>query len=148
MQQLRSPGEWLDQIEGVRDFVGFTPQSFQELAAERVLLRALHENDSWDRVDDAFHASLLPEGKVVLHKALCTRSLVIKAYSVVVVLWPMVQIVPNAWQCSQDITELTWTVCFDIDEYLEVPMEYASPLHLALEAPWLSSAMRAICRHV
>ena len=46
-------------------FVGYTPVSEQELAAEVQLMGVLFRTGEWHEVDNAWQAGLLPEGQVV-----------------------------------------------------------------------------------
>ena len=116
------------------NFTGFTPESVQELAAERVLLRELHEKNCWERAADASWSALLPEGCVVRFKPEQSVWFVVRAFACAALLWPAVETAPKVWQEQLDITELTWKVCFDLAEWEELPIEYASPLHMAFQA--------------
>ena len=47
-------------------WTGLQPHGMQEVIAEMKLINFLYAKECWDKVNDAWRASLLPEGKLLL----------------------------------------------------------------------------------
>ena len=128
--------KWLEDIANVatdESFVGYTPASEQELAAEVQLMRVLFRTGEWHEVDNAWQAGLLPEGQLVRRKSDSLTAIVLRSYAAAALLWPAKQVAMRLWTADLEVQELRWVVCFDIVTFEVIPCGWASPLHLILE---------------
>jgi len=127
---------WLAELEKVQnenEFTGYTPKSMQELAAERILLRDMHETGSWHLVDDARQASLLPVGYLVRHVLSDTHFFVMKTYASAAVLWLAKRLEIGLWEPDLSVDKLEWRTCFDVNDYEEMPIITPCPLRMFIE---------------
>ncbi|MCP4242916.1 MAG: hypothetical protein GY772_20375 [bacterium] len=135
--ETRKRKAWDERIERVLGRVTWsthTPASEQELYAELALMRSMAEKKTWHRVDDAWRASLLPRGGLVRRKADGWTFFVIRNYSVACVAWQAEEAALGLWRHATSASSLTWVTVLDLSDFEEIPVEYASPLHLFLEA--------------
>ena len=98
--QLR---KWLEDISNVATddtFVGYTPASEQELAAEAQLTRVLFETREWHEVDNVGQAGLLPEGKLVRRMSDSLTASVLRIFSAAALLWPAKQVAMRLWMAD------------------------------------------------
>ena len=98
--------KWLADISNVatdESFVGYTPASEQELAAEVQLMRVLFTTSEWHEVDNVWQAGLLPEGQVVRRKSDALTTIVLRSYSVAALLWPAKQVAMRLWTADSEV---------------------------------------------
>jgi len=122
----------IDKVRTDKEFVGRTPKTSQDIRAEGILLRDMHEHGRWHQVDDACNAGLLPEGGLVV-SALGQASFVVKAYPAAALLWPATQLEIGMWDYDMEVTELVWATCYNINDFKQIPLVSCSPLRLFVQ---------------
>ncbi len=133
---LKKREAWLAEIGkvvGPVTWSTYNPGSGQHMYAELFLMRNMNENDLWHRVDDAWHAAFLPQGGLVRRRSSDEAFFVVRAYEVACVVWPAEQAPPSLWKHKSSASSLTWIAVFDLEDLEEIPVEWASPLHMFLE---------------
>ena len=131
--KLEQQNKFLKDMQRIKDekkFVGFTPESEQALVAELILMRTLHADGLWHRVNDVWVTGLLPKGALVFIKSKNLYVFVLKAYDCAALCWPAEQPSPNLWRKASNCQSLSWHSIFDLDDVEVLPTKFVSPVHL------------------
>jgi hypothetical protein len=127
----------------------YTPESKQQLYAELKLMAHFNSGEAgWLKVDDAWHASLMPEGCFcrLTHKK-GEIFYVVRSYQVACATLPAVWEVPDkVLHVDRNCKQVQWRFFFGIDDVEVWPTQYASPLHLrVLDSPFCCSSLCSVC---
>jgi len=116
-----------------------TPASKQEEEVGVCLLRLLHENKCFHRIDDMWQATLMPWwGMVRKKKGKKTPAgpwtFIVRIYQHCCIGWPSVEIDKGLWQPDPKLSALETHLVPDIAEWEVLPTRSTSPAHLFLKA--------------
>lgn len=148
---------FMKEIEKVMDapaaFQTYTAATIQDRFAELGLMRTLKSINNPLLAADACQAGWMPAGCLVRRRAIeeSPAFYVVKALRAAFLAWPARSLAVNCWAPDLSITELQWECVFKVEEWEEVPLEFASPLHMFLKEPCpgkpslLSSAEGFVC---
>jgi hypothetical protein len=112
----------------------FTPASEQELIAESSMLATLYKNDSWDEVGHSQRSSFLTEGTLIHDISANEAMFIIRAYSVACLVWPAKEVDKGVWIADPLLARMELRSFFDLTNLREIPLNFASPLRLHIEA--------------
>jgi hypothetical protein len=123
----------MEKVMGHQTWETHTPESGQERYAELALMRELKLRNASHLADDADKAAMMPLGGLVNHKGEGRCYFVVRVYDAAVLLWPAQQEAVKLWVCDESVCRLEWRCVFDLNEWEDTPLHYASPLHVFIE---------------
>ena len=118
-----NPEEWDKKFEKeVSDdsWTGLKTKTQPEVIAEQILLRHMFRENCWDKLDDAWQASLVPPGALLRHRNGYT-AFSIKVFKVAFLAWPAKELAKDLWIEDISVAKLDWHVCFDIKDWSVIP---------------------------
>ena len=134
-EKVMEENKWLEEFDGILKDEGkaFNPESEQLMTAELRLLRTLHENNLWHRANDAWQTHLLPVGSLVKVCQVAYPLWVLKTNECAALCWPGHQQELHMWRQANEVKELEWYTCFNLDDVKVLELHVLSPQSLMLQ---------------
>jgi len=110
----------LVQVTGKQNWLTFNPESHQNLIAETMRLRHLHQSGQCELTSEAWRVRLVPHGQFIVDETEEQVHYVPKSYDCGFVGWPARQIRPDCWSPDADCKALVWKFCTDFEKPFKV----------------------------
>ena len=126
--QEKAFSQKLKQVTGQTSWPTFNPETQQETFANLALLIHIHDKlGDWQKVEQAYRASFLPEGHCILQGG-CLYY-VIRVYENAALCWPST-LYQTGIKMDMDIAELSWVFVFETESVQVIPVEPVSPVYM------------------
>jgi hypothetical protein len=131
-----SDSDWekkINSVMGEKTWRSYTAQSEIEVYAETMLFRYLSTTKQWGKIDDAWQASLMPEGQLIFDTVEKKSFFVVRTFSKGFLVWFAHEIDKGLWSYDMNAEKLEWRFALKLERYKAVPTKVCSPLSLRLQ---------------
>ena len=127
-------------------WTGRTPSSAQDDHVSTAVLRFLHGENGWDKVDDMWQAKCMPLWGLVRRKEIGFKPcFVVKVYSYCFITWPAVEIAEKIWMPNMDVKRLDTSFATNLGEWEVYPTRVRSPISAAVRKDMFSLNVNVSC---